>query len=1128
MSVSRSDFEGLSSSARRELLARLLRERASTSTTTYPLSYAQRAMWFLHQLAPTSATYNVGLALRIRSGIDLAALQRSFQTLIARHAVLRTTFAIRSGSLIQEIQGSSDIQVEVVNGATWTEDDLVERVAIAYRRPFDLERGPILRLSVFRRSASDSVLLIAAHHIALDGRSIMVLFEELAALYEAETVGRQAELPPAGLRYADYVGRQLQMLAGPEGKRLEAYWRSQLGGELPVLNLPTDRPRPPIRTFRGVAHALILDERLTRGLRALARAHGTTLYAVLLAALGVLLHRYSGDEDILVACVTAGRGRSDLERVIGCFINTVPVRSDLSGEPTFATVLARVRQSLLGALDHEDFPFPLLVEKLQADRDPSRLPICDVAFQMQRFERFGRAAGASTPGQMTSSYNLGGLEFEPFTVPMAEGQFDLFLDTFETDTTVVGKILYHPNLFDATTIARMEGHFRTLLEGVVANPNQPISALPLLTESERHQLLVAWNQTAESLPAQACLHDLIEAQAAQTPDAVAVSFECEQVSYRELDARANQLARRLRRLGVGRDVPVAICTERSVEMVVGLLGILKAGGAYLPLDPTNPRERLAFMLGEAEPPVLLTQQRLQELLPPTAATVICLDADWPAVNGESPAPLEPVATPTDLAYLIYTSGSTGQPKGVMVPHCGIVNRLLWMQRTYQLAPNDRILQKTPYTFDVSVWEFFWPLLVGARLVVARPDGHKDPSYLADLVGREQITTMHFVPPMLDAFLGSADARNCATLRQVFASGEALPFELQERFFDRFPDVALHNLYGPTEASVDVSFWACRRNDPRCMVPIGFPVANTQLYVLDRQLQPVPIGVPGELHIGGVQLARGYFKRPELTAERFIQNPFSDDPDERLYKTGDLARYLPDGALEYLGRLDHQVKVRGFRIELGEIEAALAAHPQVRDVVVLAREDTPGDRRLVAYLTGASTQTPEPAELRAHLEAWLPEHMVPAAFVWLTSLPLTANGKISRQALPAPTYAPKAADHIAPRDAAERAIAAIWQDVLKVPDLGVRDNFFDLGGHSLLLVQVHQRLRQIFDTSPKIAEMFQYPTIETLAQHLRQPRPVAVELKRVQERARRHHEALDRRRPPFVDRSLWLHPPTGGR
>jgi amino acid adenylation domain-containing protein len=1121
------EMEHLTPAARRELLARLLRERLSATERVFPLSYAQRAMWFLHQLSPTSATYNVGLALRVRSGIDVDAVRRAFQALVARHDALRTTFALRAGALVQEVRGDVQVPVELIDAADWGEEALVEKVAAAYRLPFDLEHGPLLRIAVFARSTTDSVLLICAHHIALDGRSIVLLFEDLAALYRAEITRQPAELPSPGSSYAEYVDWQLRMLAGPEGERLEAYWRQQLSGELPVLNLPIDRPRPPVRTFRGIAHPLVLGEDLTRGLRAVAREYGTTLYTVLLAALTVLLHRYSGDDDLLVACVTAGRGRTALERVVGCFINTVPVRADLSGRPTFATVLARVRQALLGALDHEDFPFPLLVEKLQADRDPSRLPICDVAFQMQRFERFGRAAGASTPGELGSTYNLGGLEFEAFSVPMAEGQFDLFIDTFETDTTVVGKILYNPDLFEAATIARVEQQLHTLLEGIVDDPNRPISALPLLTESERSQLLSGWNQTDEAVPLHACLHELIEEQAARTPDAVAVTFERERLTFRDLDTRANQLARRLRRLGVRPDVPVAICAERSIEMVVGLLAILKAGGAYLPLDPGYPRQRLAFMLADADPPVLLTQQRLLGGLPPTAATTLCLDSDWEAIGRESSAPLEPVATADDLAYVIYTSGSTGQPKGVMVPHRGIVNRLLWMQRAYTLTADDRVMQKTPFTFDVSVWEFFWPLLAGATLVVARPGGHKDPAHLADLIDREQVTTMHFVPPMLDAFL-SADVAGCTSLRQVFSSGEALPFDLQERFFDRFPGVALHNLYGPTEASVDVSFWACRPADPRRVVPIGFPVANTRLYVLDGSLQPVPIGVSGELHIGGVQLARGYLNRPDLTSEKFIPNPFSDDPAARLYKTGDLARYLPDGALEYLGRLDHQVKVRGFRIELGEIEAALVDQPSVREAVVLVREDAPGDRRLVAYVVGDGSPAPDAAALRAHLAARLPDYMVPSAVIWLSSLPLTANGKIDREALPAPTYDVRTAARVAPRSATEEAIAAIWEDVLKVPKVGVHDSFFDLGGHSLLLVQAHTRLRQVFDTSLTVAEMFQHPTVEALALRMRQPRAAAGQFQGVQERARRHREALDRRRQPLIDRPDAQHPPAGGK
>jgi amino acid adenylation domain-containing protein len=613
-------------------------------------------------------------------------------------------------------------------------------------------------------------------------------------------------------------------------------------------------------------------------------------------------------------------------------------------------------------------------------------------------------------------------------------------------------------------------------------PDQRQSDLRLLTDTERQRILVEWNRTEVAYPTDRCLHEFIEDQVGRTPEAVAVVFEQQQLTYRQLDQRANQLAHHLQNLGVGPDSLVGICVERSLEMVVGLLGILKAGGAYVPMDPEYPKDRLAFMLEDANVPVLLTVQLLAGLLPPHHAKVIRLDDDWPTIAGESTERVVTGVKAHNLAYMIYTSGSTGRPKGAMNTHVGIVNRLLWMQEAYHLTSADRVLQKTPFSFDVSVWEFFWPLLTGATLVVAVPGGHKDTGYLAELIAREKITTLHFVPSMLSAFLeqnGLASA--CASLKRVVCSGEALPYELQQRFFSQLA-ADLHNLYGPTEAAVDVTSWACQREGNLRIVPIGKPIANTRIYLLDRNLQPVPVGLPGELHIGGIGLARGYHNRPELTAEKFIADPFSDDPRARLYKTGDLARYLPDGNIEYLGRLDHQVKIRGFRIELGEIEAQLNQHPAVREVVVMARQDTPEDPRLVAYLAFKNGEPPKVSELRQMLRLKLPEYMVPSVFIRLERFPLTPNGKVDRKALPA--LAGKdiemGPNYVAPRTYLEQVLCNIWRDVLKLKRVGIKDNFFDLGGHSLLAVRLIKAINGELKTNLHVPAFFQNPNIELLA------------------------------------------------
>ncbi|MGE5675070.1 MAG: non-ribosomal peptide synthetase, partial [Mycobacterium leprae] len=785
-------------------------------------------------------------------------------------------------------------------------------------------------------------------------------------------------------------------------------------------------------------------------------------------AFQVLLHRYSGQTEICVGTPVAGRSRQELERLIGVFVSTLVMRTAIESSRSFRELLAQVRENVLNDFAHQELPFENLVEALQPVRDTSRSPLFQVMFSLQ-----------NTP---VGSMALPGLTIDEVAIETGTAKFDLTLYLTEEGGALTGIMEYNTDLFDRATTLRMIGHFETLLAGIAANPQTPVAGLPLLTTAELSQVMGEWNDTAVAYRQNVCLHELIEEQVERTPEATAVLFAGEEVSYRELNRRANQLAHGLRQLEVGPDVLVGICMERSVEMVVGLLAILKAGGAYVPLDPGYPPERLAFMLADAAVPVLLTQERLVAGLPEHGARVICLDTGWSALARESDANPVSGARPSDTAYVIFTSGSTGRPKGVMVPHAGICNRLLWMQDEYQLTTADRVMQKTPFSFDVSVWEFFWPLMTGATLVVAQPEGHKDSQYLVKLIQEARVTTMHFVPSMLQIFTEEPDLGHCESLRQVMCSGEALPPDVVERFYGRAPaHVLLHNLYGPTEASVDVTYWACPREGRMESVPIGRPIANTQIYLLNEQLQPVPVGVAGELHIGGVGLARGYLKRPDLTAEKFIPNPFGAG---RLYKTGDLARYRPDGAIEYLGRIDHQVKIRGFRIELGEIESALLRHGGLKECVVVAREDLPGQKQLVAYgVPGSRPVTVD--ELREFLRASLPEYMVPAHFVLLEAMPLSPNGKLDRKALPAPQRAVSAAGATAPRTVQELQLLPVWESVLGVSPIGVEDNFFELGGHSLLVIRLLNAVREATGRQLPIASLFRGPTIASQAKLLEQ-------------------------------------------
>jgi amino acid adenylation domain-containing protein len=851
----------------------------------------------------------------------------------------------------------------------------------------------------------------------------------------------------------------------------------------------------------------------------------------LLAAFDVLVYRYTGQADVVVGTPVANRNRKELEGLIGFFVNTLVLRTDLSGNPTFRELLERVRQVASGAFVQQDFPFEMLVEELQPRRDLSRNPLFQVMFALQN---------APTP-----SLEMAGLTLRPLDVDDGMARFDLLVSVWDVEQGLLGSFEYNTDLFEATTITRLAGHFQTLLQGIVAAPAQPICDLPLLTEAERQQVLVEWNTTTTDYGQTYCIHELFEAQVEQTPDATALSFpslnfarhpersewtgrgEHHHLTYRELNRRANQLAHHLRALGVGPETRVGICVERSPEMVIGLYGILKAGAAYVPLDPAYPVERLAFMLADAQVPVLLSHEALVSKLPPHQAQVLCLDADWATIARQGDHNPAVRLADENLAYVIYTSGSTGRPKGAMNTHGGIRNRLLWMQEAYQLGPADRVIQKTPFSFDVSVWEFFWPLLYGACLVVARPEGHKDSAYLIQTIVEQHVTTMHFVPSMLQMFVDERGVEACRSLKRVICSGEALPFDLTERFFACL-EAELHNLYGPTEAAVDVTFWPCQRESERRVVPIGRPIANTQIYLLDAHLMPVPVGVPGELHIGGAGLARGYHHRPGLTAERFIPAPSfacssGGETAARLYKTGDLARYLPHGDIEFLGRTDFQVKVRGFRIELGETEAVLGEHPAIRETVVVAAPVTPADgagdgraaswdSRLVAYVVPNQGQEPLVDELRRFMLEKLPEYMVPSVFVTLEALPLSPNGKVDRRALPAPDGARPEMEtvYVAPRGEAERTIAAIWREVLRVEQVGVNDNFFDLGGHSLLVVQVHHQLTATFEKEFPMTDMFKYTTVAALAQHLSQAQEQTDIVQKTKERAAARRASLRRR------------------
>ena len=1020
-------------------------------TVNYALSHGQKALWFLYKLAPQSHAYNVAFTARICSQVSVPTLKQAFQKLNDRHPMLRATFFEQDGEPRQKIKDRQEICFEEFDASAWSPDELKQQVIQAYQRPFDLERGPILRVSLFNCSDCDRVLLLSIHHIACDGWSIWLLLDELRVIYQGQIHEFESLLPTLEFSYLDYVNWQSEILANSEGEGLWHYWQQQLAGELPLLNLPTDRRHPPVQNYQGSSHSFNLSPELTQKLKELGQTEGTTTFMTLLAAFQVLLHRYTGQDDILVGSPMKCRSQTEWHKIFGYLVNPVVLRANLADNPSFSAFLAQVRQTVLNAIAHQDYPFPLLVERLQPERESSRSPLFQTMFVLQKPNKSGDILDLLAADESVR-VNWGGLELESFEIPQQDGQFDLTLEMMETKDSIRGILKYDTDLFDAATIARMEGHFQVLLEGIVANPSQQIGHLPILTPSEEHQLLVEWNDTKTDYPQDKCIHQLFEEQVEKTPDAIALVFEDQQLTYRELNSRANQLAHYLQSLGVKPEVLVGICVERSVEMVVGLLGILKAGGAYVPIDPTYPQELITYMLNDSAVSVLLTTEDLAATLPQSKANLVSLDRDWSIISKNSQDNCPNRVDGQHLAYMIYTSGSTGKPKGAMNTHQAIRNRLLWMQDAYQLNGADKVLQKTPFSFDVSVWEFFWPLIAGACLIVAKPGGHKDSAYLVELIIEQQITTLHFVPSMLQVFVEEKGLEKCICLKRVICSGEALPVDLQTRFFERL-ECQLHNLYGPTEAAIDVTFWECQSKSHLAIVPIGRPIANTQIYILDSELKPMPVGVPGELHIGGVGLARGYYNRPELTAAKFIPNPFSNESDARLYKTGDLVRYLPDGNIEYLSRLDYQVKIRGFRIELGEIESALTQHPDIKETIVIAREEVDGNKNLLAYLV-SKDQKPEISELRSFLSQRLPDYMIPTAFVVLDKMPLTPNGKIDRRALPTLDLTRLSkSNFIPPQTAAEESLVAIWSEILGLEQVSVNDNFFELGGDSIKAIRV---------------------------------------------------------------------------
>jgi amino acid adenylation domain-containing protein len=1040
-----------------------------------PLSYAQQRLWFLEEMEGELTAYNMPYAWRLTGALNTEALRLALEEVVRRHEPLRTTFSVVDGEPVQVIRKMERWELPLEDLGEQATDqqtsEVMRRFQVEAERPFDLSGDLMLRTSLLRLNDQEHVLLLTMHHIASDGWSLEVFWRELGTLYKAYCGGAgEAGLADLPVQYADYAVWQSKVLAGQRLETLLEYWRNQLNG-VTALELPIDHSRPARPSYRGASYDFELGSELVSQLKLLGQSEGVTLHMTLLAAFQTLLSRYSGQDDIAVGVPVAGRNQTELEDLIGFFVNTLVLRTDLSGDPTFRELLGRVREVSLSAYDHQDLPFEKLVEELRPERQLNRSPLFQVLFQLLNFS--------------DEELALRNLDVSRLPSGSQRVRFDLEMHLWQQDKTLCGSVVYSTDLFDVSTIERMVGHFITLLEGLVAAPDQRISELPLLTEAERHQLLVEWNDTAVEYPRDKCVHELFEEQVERTPDAVAVVFEEQQLSYRELNERANQLAHHLIALGVGPETLVGLCLNRSLEMVVGILGILKAGGAYVPIEADSPRSRLELILADARIEVLVTRESLRNLLPAADWRVVCLDTDAAKLREiASTNPLVKIAA-DNLAYVIYTSGSTGIPKGVAIRHRSIT-RLVLANDYAKFGPDRVFLQLAPVSFDASTFELWGSLLHGAKLVLA-PPGLPDFHHLEAILKRNRVTTLWLTATLFNQIVEHSP-QTLSSVQEILTGGEALSVRHIVRAQTFFGSgVHLINGYGPTEST---TFTTCYRissqiDSKLASIPIGRPIANTQVYVLDEHRQPLPIGVPGELYIGGAGLARGYLNRPELTAEKFVANPFSEDADSRLYRTGDLCCWRSDGNLEFIGRIDDQVKLRGYRIELGEIEAAMNEHPSVAQCVVALREDRPGDKRLVAYCVAASDSELHFSELRSHLQQRLPDYMLPAAFVRLDTLPLTSSGKVNRRGLPAPDDSRPELEngYVVPRNPLEEQLTQIWCDVLSIDKVGIHDNFFALGGHSLLVARMVGLIDRHCRMQISLALVFRNPTIAELARCL---------------------------------------------
>jgi amino acid adenylation domain-containing protein len=1079
----------------------------SKQTEVFPLSPGQEALWFLYRMAPENTAYNVSFAARIVSDLNEDALRGAFQVLSDRHSALRTNFMTIAGQPVQRVHRQMKLDFHVSDASDRSDENFRWLLQDDSKRPFDLEIDRLMRVRLYRRGPHH-VLLLVAHHIVVDFWSLVILLNEFCTAYGALAAGLPVRLPPQDCQFADYVRRQSEKLTGEAGELLAKYWQDQLASAPTKLELPVGNPGSFAAGTRSTQR-YYWDEKFTGQLKKLAKSQEVTLYMLLLAAFQTLLYRYSGQEDFLVGTSVAGRNQSQFAGLVGYFANQLVLRSRLSGNTRFSSLLEQTKQTVLGALAHQEYPFSLLVERLQPVRDLNHSPLVQVMFVLEKPQHFPELASFMSRGS-GASMDLGELTLEYLDLDQGRTQFDLSVMLIPGDESVCVSWDYNPELFDAGTIRRMSGHFENLLKAIAEDPSQRIATFPLLSTTEREQLLLTWNQTEEAYPEEKSIRQLFEEQVRRSPDAIAATDGARSLDYCELNRRANQLAHHLLGLGVGVEVLVGICLPRSLGMLVALLGVLKAGAAYVPLDPLGPQPRVSYMLEDAQVAVLITQEDLVANLPLDRPPTVCLDSDWEIISRNSNQDPESSATADNLAYVIFTSGSTGKPKGTAITQRGLLNYVIWAIRTYEVANGSGAPVNSSLSFDATVTSLFCPLLAGKKVVLV-PENQETVALRGALCSEEEFSLVKITPAQLDLLKSSWPSdQNRAHSRSFVIGGEPLRASSLTFWRAHASSTRLINEYGPTEAVVGCCWYELKAlpTRPSDAVPIGRPIANVQIYLLDDHLEPVPIGVVGEIYIGGVGLARGYIGLSSLTAEKFVPDPFGAVPGARLYKTGDLARYLADGVIEFVGRRDDQVKIRGFRVELDEIRAVLLEHPFVKESAIKIVHGE-FDKQLVAYFVPhAAWENTRTSELRRWVVERLPRYMVPSAFVALKVLPLTPNGKVDRQALPEPPPLRPDLDvaYASPADDLESLIASIWRDLLSLDKVGIHDSFFELGGHSLLVAQVHHRLQHALMQEIPITELLEHHTIHSLARYLRQKGDLP-DFDLVHERARKQKRAM---------------------